>query len=55
MFMKSNFKLAPMSCHCKLSVLIPHLKKLSAEKAAIAVQDLDAGHSYSGTLFKRYI
>jgi hypothetical protein len=27
--MKSNSKVAPVSCHCKLSALILHLKNLS--------------------------
>ena len=55
MIMKSNFKLAPMSCYCKLSVLIPHLKSLSAKKTAIPAKDLEAANQYSSTLFKRYI
>lgn len=53
--MKANNKLAPMSCYCKLSVLIPHLKSLSAKKTAIPGKDLDAAHNCNGTLFKRYI
>ena len=55
MMMKSNFKLAPMSCYCKLSVLIPHLKSLSAKKTAIPVKNLESASNYSSTLFKRYI
>jgi hypothetical protein len=31
--MKSNNKVAPVSCHCKLSALIPHLKNLSVRLA----------------------
>lgn len=55
MIMKSNYKLAPMSCYCKLSALIPHLKSLSAKKTAIPVNDLEAANTYSNQLFKRYI
>ncbi|WP_170252665.1 hypothetical protein [Adhaeribacter aerolatus] len=53
--MKSTNKLAPMSCYCKLSVLIPHLKSLSAKKTAIPVKDLEASAAYSSQVFKRYI
>ena len=55
MIMKSNYKLAPMSCYCKLRVLIPHLKSLSAKKSAISGKDLEDANTYSSTLFKRYI
>ncbi|WP_190277480.1 hypothetical protein [Adhaeribacter rhizoryzae] len=51
--MKANHKLAPMSCYCKLSVLIPHLKSLSAKKTAIPVQDLEAAHNYNSAVYKR--
>lgn len=30
--MKTNFKLAPVSCHCKLNELIPHLKNMSVQQ-----------------------
>lgn len=32
--MKTNFKLAPVSCHCKLNELIPHLKNMSVQQTA---------------------
>lgn len=54
--MKSNFKLAPMSCHCKLSVLIPHLKGLSAKKAGKISTEIESEISAPGEmLIKRYI
>ncbi len=54
--MKANFKLAPISCHCKLSVLIPHLKSLSAMNVATAaIKKADSTFLYSGELFQRYI
>ena len=54
--MKSNFKLAPMSCHCKLNVLIPHLKSLSAQKSNSGIMHNHLPlSSQSELLFKRYI
>lgn len=44
-----------MSCYCKLSVLIPHLKSLSAQKSGMAYKDLEAPQDYAQMLFKRYI
>jgi hypothetical protein len=54
--MKSNFKLAPFSCHCKLNELIPHLKNMSGQQAC----DSDKGKvilhpATAAYLVKRYI
>ena len=38
--MTANFKLAPLSCHCKLNVLVHHLKKISAQKAMANGKDM---------------
>jgi hypothetical protein len=54
--MKPKFKVAPLSCHCKLSVLIPHLKSLAAQQSQTTrkrkpINNIDS----SELLFKRYI
>jgi hypothetical protein len=55
--MKSNYKLAPVSCHCKLNELIPHLKSMSVhpvnesgKEGTVIVHPATAEY-----LFKRYI
>ena len=54
--MKSNSKVAPLSCHCKLSVLIPHLKNISAQQAQRTRKKIPAYNIDSAELlFKRYI
>ncbi len=53
--MKSNTKLAPMSCHCKLSLLIPHLKSLSAKKVPTLQKGKNNLTGYSDTLYKGYL
>jgi len=54
--MNTNFKLAPLSCHCKLNVLVHHLKKISAQKAIAKNKEVPVGiFSQSEMLFRRYI
>jgi len=53
--MKTNAKVAPMSCYCKLSVLIAHLKSMSAKKMPTGRKDLNNLTHYSDTLANRYM
>jgi hypothetical protein len=54
--MKSNFKLAPVSCHCKLSELIPHLKNMSVQQTHDSAKGTVIIHPATAELlFKRYI
>jgi len=55
--MKSNFKLAPLSCHCKLNVLVQHLKKISAQKSTdVKGNGIPRDISFQNEmLFQRYI
>jgi len=54
--MNANFKLAPLSCHCKLNMLVQHLKKISAQKAVLNKSDIPVGViSQNDQLFLRYI
>ena len=54
--MKSNNKLAPISCHCKLNELIPHLKSMSVQQASDSAKGTVIIHPATAELlFKRYI
>jgi hypothetical protein len=54
--MKSNFKLAPVSCHCKLNELIPHLKNMSVQQANDSGKGTVIVHPATAEfLMKRYI
>jgi hypothetical protein len=54
--MKSNFKLAPVSCHCKLNELIPHLKNMSVQQNSDSVKGTVIVHPATAEyLMKRYI
>jgi hypothetical protein len=54
--MKSNFKLAPVSCHCKLNELIPHLKNISVQQAIEPGKGTVIVHPATAEyLMKRYI
>ena len=54
--MKSNFKLAPVSCHCKLNELIPHLKNMSVQQASDSAKGTVIVHPATAEyLMKRYI
>lgn len=54
--MKSNFKLAPVSCHCKLNELIPHLKNMSVQQANDSAKGNVIVHpATAALLMKRYI
>ena len=55
--MKSNFKLAPLSCHCKLNVLVQHLKQISAQKSTgVKGSNIYRDNSFPNELlFQRYI
>jgi hypothetical protein len=54
--MKSNFKLAPVSCHCKLSELIPHLKNMSVQQTIDSAKGAVILHPATAELLlKRYV
>ena len=54
--MNANFKLAPLSCHCKLNVLVHHLRKISAQKAMAKGKEIPVGMlSQSEKMFRRFI
>lgn len=54
--LQPNYKVAPLSCHCKLSVLIPHLKKLAAQQSQTSRRRTSINNIDSAALlFKRYI
>jgi len=54
--MDTNFKLAPLSCHCKLNVLVHHLKKISAQKPVAKGKEIPVGIiAQNDVLFRRYI
>lgn len=54
--MKPKFKVAPLSCHCKLSVLIPHLKSLAVQQSQTTRKRKSSINIDSAELlFKRYI
>jgi hypothetical protein len=54
--MKSNFKLAPVSCHCKLNELIPHLKNMSVQQGSDSAKGTVIVHpATAALLMKRYI
>jgi hypothetical protein len=53
--MKSNNKLAPVSCHCKLNELIPHLKSMSVQQASDSAKGTVIVHPATAELLlKRY-
>ena len=54
--MNANFKIAPFSCHCKLNVLVHHLKTISAQKAIAKKREISLGIiPQNEMLFQRYI
>lgn len=54
--MKSNFKLAPVSCHCKLNELIPHLKNMSVQQDSDSAKGTVIVHpATAALLMKRFI
>ena len=54
--MKTNFKLAPVSCHCKLNELIPHLKNMSMQQTVDSSRGAVIVHPATAEfLVKRYI
>ena len=52
--LRQDTKVAPISCHCKLSLLVVHLQYLT-EKRKPAAKKLLPASAETHTLFYRYI
>lgn len=48
-------KVAPISCHCKLSLLVVHLQYLNEKRKPAAVKKLLPALGEAQTLFYQYI
>ena len=53
--MKSSSKVAPVSCHCKLSLLIVHLQYLAQERKNTARKNLIAVRSEAPAPVYHYV